>query len=353
MLGMAYQFFSKNSPRDTRPLPAPRPVLPPIHPPPVEPPQSVQSPQVKPASEESFEPYPYPLPTAYATPYPQITIEPISTAHLPSLTRTITLLLPIRYPNSFYTTTITDPIISSLSRVAIYHNHPAPASNPASGAPASRDQLVGGIRCRLEKAPTPKEQDAPQSSQAREPANLYIQTLHLLSPYRGRGVATSLLDGLLFSSPPGCKPRTHVSRLVKHYNIRSVSAHVHEANEEALQWYASRGFCVEEGVVEGYYRKLKPSGAKVVRMDVHWHDDDEQSALLLNGIIPQSPARSISKKDDGNNDDDDWEKVEAEDGEEDDHGVRPLSESHVPENEETLPKKRKADEHNDPRPQQK
>ena len=33
-------------------------------------------------------------------------------------------------------------------------------------------------------------------------------------------------------------------------------------------WYRQRGFEVEEGIVEGYYRKLRPSGARVVRRRV-------------------------------------------------------------------------------------
>ena len=38
-----------------------------------------------------------------------------------------------------------------------------------------------------------------------------------------------------------------------------------EANTDALEWYEKRGFEVEKGVVEGYYRKLRPTGARVVR----------------------------------------------------------------------------------------
>ena len=38
-----------------------------------------------------------------------------------------------------------------------------------------------------------------------------------------------------------------------------------EANEEAAEWYRKRGFDVGVEVVDGYYRKLRPSGARVVR----------------------------------------------------------------------------------------
>ena len=47
-----------------------------------------------------------------------------------------------------------------------------------------------------------------------------------------------------------------------------VYAHVWEANAEGLDWYIKRGFTVEDGVVEGYYRRLKPDGARVVRRTI-------------------------------------------------------------------------------------
>ena len=41
-----------------------------------------------------------------------------------------------------------------------------------------------------------------------------------------------------------------------------------EANGEALEWYIKRGFEVAGQVEEGYYRKLRPSGARVVKRRV-------------------------------------------------------------------------------------
>jgi ribosomal protein S18 acetylase RimI-like enzyme len=231
------------------------------------------------------------------TPHPQITVDPVNTAHIPSLTRITGLLLPIRYPNGFYTATITDPVIASLSRVAIYHNNNPATANGATSQDSSTDKVIGAIRCRLEHLP----HDTTSSSEDHQPArtNLYIQTLLLLSPYRGNGVATSLLDSLLFTSSLPSDSSTSasdkstrvISPLVKHYGIRAVTAHVHESNEDALHWYIARGFKVEDGVVEGYYRRLNPSGAKIVRLKLPWSDGEEP-----------------------NNDDDDdgWEKIEAE-----------------------------------------
>lgn len=45
-----------------------------------------------------------------------------------------------------------------------------------------------------------------------------------------------------------------------------------EANEEGLEWYRRRGFEVEEAVLEGYYRRLRPAGARVVRRRVGVRD---------------------------------------------------------------------------------
>ncbi|KAJ5787557.1 hypothetical protein N7457_002547 [Penicillium paradoxum] len=343
---MAYQFFARNQSRTATtsaslsPPPANRHASrPPIHPPPVQPPQSAvaSASGLKRPKEESFDPYLHEIPAGTATPHPHITVEKVNTAHIPSLTRITGLLLPIRYPNSFYTAIITDPVIASLSRVAIYHDHPVAAA-PKSGASAGTDKVIGGIRCRLERIQQPGDSGHDNQTQGNgEPTNLYIQTLHLLSPYRGEGVATSLLNSLLFASPPNRKTKDsyRVSELVKHYNIRSVTAHVHEANDEGLEWYIARGFRVDGDVAE-YYRRLKPSGAKIVRLDLDWNTEvGEQVQKESN---PQTTASC------GEQEDEDWEKVEVEDGNEGDHGIQHLNESQVLEKQDMFSRKRKAED---------
>ncbi|KAJ5699094.1 GNAT family acetyltransferase [Penicillium macrosclerotiorum] len=310
---MAYQFFKGQSqPSNTSAGSSPSPsrhTRPPIHPPPPQPPRSASTNTNSNRASLAFTPYEGVIPAGYATSHPHITVEKISTAHIPSFTRITGLLLPIRYPNSFYTATIVDPIIASLSRVALYHDHPVAAA-PDSSASTGTDKVIGGIRCRLEK------QESSGSAQDRVATNLYIQTLHLLSPYRGHGVAAALLNSLLFESPLRSKGPCQVSNIVKHYNIRSVTAHVHEANEDGLRWYVARGFQVQEGIVEGYYRRLQPSGAK---------------------IASQRTSRTAPE-------DEDWEKVEAEDEDDDDHGVQLLGESQILEKSETPTRKRKAED---------
>lgn len=380
---MAYQLFSKaHQPKNKTPTapstssPYNGRYRPSIHPPPPPvPPSSAASTPKPPASSGDIAvestPYPHPIPPGYPTPHPHITIETVSTAHIPSLTRITGLLLPIRYPNSFYTATVTDPVISSLSRVAIYHDHPvaeAPTSAPSPETSPNvgrvrnvgADKVIGGIRCRLEQMPQTALQllraSKSHKNLAQEPTNLYIQTLHLLSPYRGTGVAASLLNSLLFATPPGRMAASEadqddgagyrVSRLVKHYNIRSVTAHVHEANDEALQWYIARGFEVQEGVVQNYYRRLKPSGARIVKLVLQWNNDDEVDdglVILKEGEdVKEQTADQLSPYD---GDDEEWEKVEAEDEDEkEDHGVRPITGYRALERDESGSRKRKAEE---------
>ncbi|KAL3466825.1 hypothetical protein BJX64DRAFT_202969 [Aspergillus heterothallicus] len=371
---MAYQFFAKaqqakRSSSASPPLPQHSPPSsrnghnqPPKYPPPmVGSSQSASSTPVsvdvtsklKPpaAKDPSLHPpaYPHPIQQGYPTPHEHVTIEPVSTAHIPSLSRITGLLLPIRYNSSFYTATVTDPVIASVSRVAIYHDHPvgaAPSSAPTQAQTAGTDKVIGGIRCRLERLPeSALKGNEPQLDQFQEPTNLYIQTLHLLSPYRGSGIAASLLNALIFSSPPALhssSPSYQVSDLVRHYNIRSVTAHVHEANDDGLKWYISQGFHVEDGIVENYYRRLKPSGARIVKLDLKWNGNDnapEESIKQPSPILaPQE--RKASPEADG-----DWEKVEVEDGvDADEFGVHSVTESRLFEADGAARRKRKADD---------
>jgi N-alpha-acetyltransferase 50 len=288
----------------------------------------------------AFKPSPFPSRDLnYQTPHPLITIEHIRTVHISPLSRITGLLLPIRYHRSFYTACITDPVIASLSRVAVYHDHPtAEALESGSVEPqrpqgtgrlhsglsqgVATEQVIGGIRCRLEPLAPPPGPGGADGSR-RQPTNLYIQTLLLLSPYRGNGVAASLLNSLLFSVPPCATSKStgRVSTLVRHYNIRSVTAHVHETNEDGLKWYAARGFDVEDGIVEGYYRRLRPGGARVVRRVLQW-DDEDRSSTCDDVLEPESSHQTGKRQkiNEGREEDqdDDWEKVEAGGGDQDD-----------------------------------
>lgn len=247
------------------------------------------------------------------TPPPHVTIQPITATTLPSYRRLITSLFPIRYQDKYYAETIADTTTSSLALCALWHDPSSstsksafarssdPAAGRGGGGGGGGGQLVGGIQCRLEPPPpsssssallnkpnpscsptttrttkdhipphhhppvSPPPPPAPtpaanSNSTTHQTHALYISTLAILSPYRHLGIASALLSHIIHTilTHPTYTP----------LRITSIYAHVWEANTDALEWYTRRGFTVEEGVVEGYYRRLKPMGARVVRRGI-------------------------------------------------------------------------------------
>jgi ribosomal protein S18 acetylase RimI-like enzyme len=183
---------------------------------------------------------------------PSITITSIQPSHLPALKRLTSALLPIKYPDTFYDLALSDPISAALSRIALYTPSIINTSNATfTQTPTSTPTPVGWIRCSLEPCPSPQQHHSPQHQ-------IYIKALCLLAPYRGLGVATALLDTILQQQKETL--RTH--------GVKTVFAHVWERNDEALQWYEKRGFARDGGLIEGYYRKLRPQGAWIVRREV-------------------------------------------------------------------------------------
>jgi ribosomal protein S18 acetylase RimI-like enzyme len=101
---------------------------------------------------------------------------------------------------------------------------------------------------------------------------LYISTIGVLAPYRTHGIAMHLLQAV-------------VKKAVELHSVRCVTAHVWEANEEGMEWYKKRNFEILEKE-EGYYRKLRPQGAFLVRKWIGVGD------LLANGTLQQNGAGS-------------------------------------------------------------
>jgi ribosomal protein S18 acetylase RimI-like enzyme len=162
---------------------------------------------------------------------PNVDIIPLTEEHLPAYKRLNALTLPVAYPESYYKETMTEPYLS-LTLVALWHSSPTGTGNTAPDAEPPR--LVGAVRCRL----------LPSSQ-------LYISTIGILAPYRSHGIAMHLLQAI-------------VQKAVELHSVRSVTAHVWEANEEGLEWYKKRNFEILEKE-EAYYRKLRPQGAFLVR----------------------------------------------------------------------------------------
>jgi len=189
-----------------------------------------------------------------------ISIDAVKPTTLPPYRRLVKLLLPVRYKDDFFKTAL-DPT-SSIARCAIYHEAPlsakatagqqvrplnSPTQSTSNGAAKEAEpHVVAGIQCRFEPIPSP-------SSPMAGKQQLYIQTLATLAPYRDLGIATALLES------------TIATAIDNNIDVVSIYAHVWEANEEALEWYVKRGFMVEEEMIERYYSKLRPAGARVVR----------------------------------------------------------------------------------------
>ncbi|TGZ83427.1 hypothetical protein EX30DRAFT_155669 [Ascodesmis nigricans] len=189
---------------------------------------------------------PMTTPTALLTsppPNPKIHLTTVSDnpKNLEGLKRLNSLLLPVNYGTKFYQDIIRNPDTDgALTRVAMWDGGVG---------------VVGGVRGRWE----PPSSSSSSSLSSSSPTDgtprggkIYLMTLCTLSPFRTLGIAAALLQ--------------HIVAVAREWGVEEVYAHVWVENGEALEWYRRRGFVVEEGVVEGYYRRLRPDGARVVRL---------------------------------------------------------------------------------------
>ncbi|KJY01121.1 putative gnat family protein [Zymoseptoria brevis] len=174
---------------------------------------------------------------------PNVEIRACKKEDIASLKNLTSLLLPIPYQDRFYREIIEDPLTNNITLVATWHDNPIAKDR-------DKGRLIGAIRCRL----LPEFRSTIPQSESDDGPMLYLSTLVLLSPYRQHGIATQLLQIL-------------TQRAVNAYGVRSVGAHVWEANAEGLEWYRKRGFR-EVGREEDYYRKLNPSTAVVMQRKV-------------------------------------------------------------------------------------
>ena len=241
---------------------------------------------------------------------PRATLTLITKSTLPSFKRLTSTILPIRYPDTFYTSLL-GPETKTLAFGIVATWNSAVAADSLPTKSSSGGQLVGGISCRIEPLVGSKSlRDFPEPTRNGEmrslaegnphlahvstsPHMLYVSTLSTLSPFRGFGIGSALLEaaishGLelmrtineelgstpvagpygnasLHASSPSFKSSisTQNNMTTKELSLNYIYGHVWEANDEAAEWYGRRGF--EVGPLQsGYYRKLEPGGARIV-----------------------------------------------------------------------------------------
>ena len=251
--------------------------------------------------------------------HPNIHIQAPTPSLLPAYKCLITSLLPIPYPPQFYTASL-PPFSDSFALLAIWQTDPSPSSSSSSSStstttpsststyttsrPSSQQEqkqqqsevvVIGGIQARIEHhSSSPVEgrnnnnvnggggisssssgsssggSGVGTESTANPPKKiLYIQTLAVLAPYRGLGVGSKLLEELIEMVLKKEEENEKENEGKKTPNlVEGVYAHVWEVNEEGVEWYLKRGFVVVGGLVERYYRRLRPQGARLLRRRV-------------------------------------------------------------------------------------
>lgn len=84
-------------------------------------------------------------------------------------------------------------------------------------------------------------------SPGRTKRRLYIMTLAVLAPYRGRGIGSQLLRSTL-----DCFERRNL------YVVDEIALHVQICNEDAMRFYTERFGFTKGEMVKNYYRRVNP-----------------------------------------------------------------------------------------------
>lgn len=178
-----------------------------------------------------------------------------------------------------------------------YEDVPVPASSYLSGSAATTRPMTPRLST-FSGAHAPSLADRAKQQHQQKMANgkrrkIYVQTLAVQAPYRSLGIATHLLDEIVLwvttgsvrddeqdeghgeehrgnsltassSSSTGRRDTSKTAVVDGQSDVTEIYAHVWEKNEDALEWYRGRGFEIGDRI-EGYYRRLRPSGAVLVR----------------------------------------------------------------------------------------
>ncbi|QPG96222.1 hypothetical protein C2857_003582 [Epichloe festucae Fl1] len=187
-------------------------------------------------------------------------------ADIAPLRRINSLLLQVSYAESFYAYAVNNPF----SRVITWSQD------------GQEPKVIGGIVCRVEDI-SPKEKN--KSNGDKTAQNIYIRSLCLLSPYRSMGLARAALEHVLSTVA------------ANHLNVASVTAHVWTENEDGLRWYEGRGFARAGQPLRGYYLKLRPDTAWLVRRDVsrsgNGSSEREEAGAMDNRSVSTSVTAAV------------------------------------------------------------
>ncbi|CAK7218577.1 hypothetical protein SCUCBS95973_003535 [Sporothrix curviconia] len=197
--------------------------------------------------------------------------------HVPDLVSVNGILLPVRYPDSFYRT------VADRTRIASLFNRVILGDD---------GEVVGGVVCRLEPTPFVSSGGGGGNGLA-----VYIQSLALLSPYRGRGLMADVLESIVATVKALNNAAASSTLLATTGPVVSLFAHVWTEHDDALQWYAARKFTRQgDAPVEDYYFSLRPATAWVVRRDVAPAPPPSGGGDGDNGIVSQLAALQTSQK---------------------------------------------------------
>ena len=191
--------------------------------------------------------------------------------------KVLNTILPVAYSERFYSETLTCPVTAAITMVAMWNpalkiaritDEQRPSSSNGHNAVSDIDGseiLISAIRCRLLQpkpdqlissvlpvnANTPSTNGTIFRNDSTGKPTLYICTLATKPSYRSHGAATALLESI-------------IHRAVQSFGACVAEAHVWDGHKDALAWYLRRGFVVVKRE-EGYYRRLRPGAAVLVR----------------------------------------------------------------------------------------
>jgi ribosomal protein S18 acetylase RimI-like enzyme len=163
----------------------------------------------------------------------RVSFASITPNNLGTLRKLNSVLFPIKYSEKFYQDVLL-PELEDFCKLVYFNDVP-----------------VGTICCRLET----------KDGQTK----LYLMTMGVLSPYRGRRLGSQSLE-LVFGAAS-----TH-----KKLKISHIYLHVQISNGEAKRFYERHGF-EEIGVHENYYKKIQPRDAWVLERAVQRLESTDES----------------------------------------------------------------------------